>query len=96
MKSYTRLHATLPGAVLSALKARVKAGEPSTIQELWASRQYTFMSIDFEWSERNKSTCLEFGYATIRSFYLNNMYVISVSRSLCSLVDIIKAEYLAS
>jgi len=71
MKSYARLHATLPGAVLSALKARVKGGEPLAIQELWESKQYTFMAIDFEWSERNKSICLEFGYAAMRCFYLN-------------------------
>lgn len=51
----------------------MKAGEPSAIQELWESKQYTFMAIDFEWSERNKSSCLEFGYATLRSFYLNTM-----------------------
>jgi len=51
----------------------VKAGEPSTIQELWTSKQYSFMAIDFEWSERNKSMCLEFGYAAMRCFYLNTV-----------------------
>ncbi|KAG6911406.1 hypothetical protein DXG01_016503 [Tephrocybe rancida] len=63
--TYKKLHATLPAAVLSALKARVKAGEPKALRELWNKRDKTFVAIDFEWSERNERSCLEWGYAAI-------------------------------
>ncbi|KAF7329037.1 ATP-synt-DE-N domain-containing protein [Mycena venus] len=59
--SYKRLHSTLSAAVLSALKLRVRAGEPKAVKELWASRDRTFLAIDFEWSERNEKSCLEWG-----------------------------------
>ncbi|KAF7326397.1 ATP-synt-DE-N domain-containing protein [Mycena venus] len=68
--SYKRLHSTLSAAVLSALKLRVRAGEPKAVKELWASRDRTFLAIDFEWSERNEKSCLEWGYAAIRCGHL--------------------------
>ncbi|KAG6872115.1 hypothetical protein C0995_012892 [Termitomyces sp. Mi166 len=69
--SYKRLYATLPAVVLSALKARVKAGEPKAIRELWEKRDRTFLAVDFEWSERNESSCLEWGYAAVRCGHLD-------------------------
>ncbi|KAJ7902658.1 hypothetical protein B0H14DRAFT_3707776 [Mycena olivaceomarginata] len=68
--SYKRLHSTLSAAVLSALKLRVRAGEPKAVRELWASRDRTFLAIDFEWSERNEKSCLEWGYAAVRCGHL--------------------------
>ncbi|KAF9011435.1 hypothetical protein BDQ17DRAFT_882319 [Cyathus striatus] len=68
--TYKRLHSTLPAAVLSALKTRVRAGEPKAIKELWEKRDKTFLAIDFEWSERNEKSCLEWGYAAVRCGHL--------------------------
>ncbi|KAJ7076016.1 hypothetical protein B0H15DRAFT_925289 [Mycena belliarum] len=68
--SYKKLHSTLPAAVLSALKLRIRAGEPKAVRELWAARDRTFLTIDFEWSERNEKSCLEFGYAAVRCGHL--------------------------
>ncbi|KAJ7226246.1 hypothetical protein B0H12DRAFT_1030531 [Mycena haematopus] len=68
--SYKRLHSTLSAAVLSAYKLRVRAGEPKAVRELWASRDRTFLAVDFEWSERNEKSCLEWGYAAIRCGHL--------------------------
>ena len=59
---YKKLYSTLPAAVLAALKQRVRDGEPKAIRDLWKSRDKTFLSVSFEWSERNTSSCLEFGY----------------------------------
>ncbi|TFY83357.1 hypothetical protein EWM64_g671 [Hericium alpestre] len=67
---YKKLYATLPAVVLAALKVRVRSGEPRAIQELWAARDRTFMAIDFESSERNSSTVLEWGYAAVRCGHL--------------------------
>lgn len=69
--SYKRLHSTLPAVVLSALKTRIKAGEPKAIRELWEKKDRTFLGIDFEWSERNESSCLEWGYAAMRCGHLD-------------------------
>jgi len=69
--SYKKLYSTLPAALLSALKARVRAGEPKAICELWETKDKTFMAIDFEWSERNQSTLLEWGYAAARCSHLD-------------------------
>jgi hypothetical protein len=68
--SYKKLHSTLPAAVLAALKTRVRTGEPKAIQELWDNRDKTFLAIDFEWSERNQKSCLEWGYAAVRCGHL--------------------------
>lgn len=70
MKSFAKLHQLLPAVSLAAFKTRVKSGEPKAIQELWDAKRHTFMAIDFEWSEKNKSACLEFGYATLRCGFL--------------------------
>ncbi|KIY42997.1 hypothetical protein FISHEDRAFT_54397 [Fistulina hepatica ATCC 64428] len=69
--SYSKLFATLPAVALSAYKARVKAGDPSAIEALWAQHDKTFLAIDFEWNERNESTVLEWGYAAVRSAHLH-------------------------
>jgi len=69
--TYKKMYQTLPAAVLTALKARIKSGEPKAIRELWEQKDKTFLSIDFEWSERNPSSCLEWGYATVRCGHLD-------------------------
>ncbi|KIM82190.1 hypothetical protein PILCRDRAFT_820560 [Piloderma croceum F 1598] len=69
--AYKKLHQTLPAAVLAALKTRIRSGEPKAIQELWEQKDKTFLAIDFEWSERNTSSCLEWGYATVRCGHLD-------------------------
>ncbi|KZT73254.1 hypothetical protein DAEQUDRAFT_703597 [Daedalea quercina L-15889] len=73
--TYRKVHATLPAVRLAAQKTRAKSGEPRTIQELWASKDKTFLAIDFEWSERNPSTVLEWGYAAMRCSFLHTANV---------------------
>ena len=68
--TYKKVHSTLPAAVLTALRARVRAGEPRAVRELWNAKDKTFFAIDFEWSERNASSCLEWGYAAVRCGHL--------------------------
>jgi len=65
--TYKKLHSSLPAVAVAAFKARVRVGEPSAIRELWASRDKTFLAIDFEGLERNDRLCIEWGYAAIRS-----------------------------
>lgn len=64
---YKKIHATLPAASLGATKARIRSGEAKTIEDLWNKKDKTFLAIDFEWSERNPATCLEWGYAALRA-----------------------------
>lgn len=68
--SYKKLHSSLPAVVLSALKVRVKAGEPKAIQDLWDKKDKTFLAIDFEWNERNEKSVFEWGYAAVRCAHL--------------------------
>jgi len=68
---YKKLYSTLPAAVLASLKLRVRDGEPKAIRDLWQLRDKTFLAIDFEWSERNTSSCLEWGYAAARCSHLD-------------------------
>ncbi|KAF4579597.1 hypothetical protein EYR40_000222 [Pleurotus pulmonarius] len=71
--SYRKLHHTLAATHLTALKSRVRACEAGigmkTVADLWAKRDKTFLALDFEWSERNK-TVLEWGYAAVRCSHL--------------------------
>lgn len=67
---YKKIHATLPTAALAARKERIRSGDPQTIRELWNLKDKNFLAIDFEWSEKSSSTCLEFGYAALRSRYV--------------------------
>lgn len=68
--TYSRLHATLPAAYIAAVKARVRAGEPKVVKELWENRDKTFLTIDFEVNERNERTVMEWGYAALRCGHL--------------------------
>ena len=77
---YKKLYSTLPAAVLAAMKIRVREGELKAIRELWNSKDKTFLGVSFEWSERNLSSCLEFGYAAARCSHLDA----SVCRQLMS------------
>ncbi|KAH9486138.1 hypothetical protein JR316_0000202 [Psilocybe cubensis] len=71
--SYKKLHSTLPAVVLSALKTRVRSGEPKAIKDLWGKKDKTFLAIDFEWNERNEKTVLEWGYAAVRCGHLESL-----------------------
>lgn len=82
--TYRKLHQTLPAAVLSALKARIKNGEPEAIKQLWEKKDKTFLAIDFEWSERNSASCLEWGYATVRCGHLNTYVKTLQTDNLCT------------
>ena len=77
MLTYRKAHSTLSGAALVSLKTRIRAGEPKFVQQLWNSREKTFLAIDFEWSERNTSSCLEWGYAAVRCSNLDVSVVCS-------------------
>ncbi|KIJ66579.1 hypothetical protein HYDPIDRAFT_38903 [Hydnomerulius pinastri MD-312] len=68
--TYKKLHSTLPAVALAAFKARVRSGDPKAIRELWAKKDKTFLAVDFEWSERNDKSCLEWGYAAVRCGHL--------------------------
>ncbi|KAA1468139.1 hypothetical protein DENSPDRAFT_373661 [Dentipellis sp. KUC8613] len=70
---YKKLHATLPAVVLSALKMRIRSGDPRAVSELWAARDKTFISMDFESSERNAAAVLEWGYAAVRCGHLESI-----------------------
>lgn len=65
--TYKKLHSALPTVALAAFKARIRVGDPKVIRELWAMRDKTFLSIDFECLEKNDRSCVEWGYAAIRS-----------------------------
>jgi hypothetical protein len=69
--SYKKLHATLRAVYLSALKTRIRLGEPRAIQELWDLHDKSFLAIDLESSEWNTSCVLEWGYATVRCGHLD-------------------------
>lgn len=81
ISSYKKIHATLPAAALAARKERIRSGDPPTIRELWESKNYNFLAIDFEWSEKSPSTCLEFGYAALRSSYVASYVRVNPSAS---------------
>jgi hypothetical protein len=78
MLTYRKAHSTLSGAALVSLKTRIRAGEPKFIHQLWNSREKTFLAIDFEWSERNTSSCLEWGYAAVRCNHLDVSVILSL------------------
>lgn len=67
---YKKLHSTLPAAVLASQRQRVRDGEQKAIRDLWQSKDKIFLALDFEWSERNTATCLEWGYAAVRCNHL--------------------------
>ncbi|KAI5998297.1 hypothetical protein EDD15DRAFT_316012 [Pisolithus albus] len=71
--TYKKLYATLPAVALSALRARVRSGDPQAVRSIWASRDKTFLAVGFVWSERNSQTCLEWGYATMRCGHLDGL-----------------------
>lgn len=68
--SYKKLYSTLPAAVLAALKARVRSGEPKAVRDIWDVKDKTFLALQFESSGRNPATCLEWGYAAVRCSHL--------------------------
>lgn len=70
---YKKVFATLPAVVLAALKVRVRNGEPKAIRELWACKDKTFLALDFEWSERNTASCIEWGYCAVRCGHLDTL-----------------------
>ena len=69
--TYKKLHATLPAAVLAALKVRVRNGDPRAIRDMWQRKDKSYLAIDFECSERNASSVLEWGYAALRCGHLD-------------------------
>ncbi|KAI0778832.1 hypothetical protein BD413DRAFT_512153 [Trametes elegans] len=71
--TYKKVFSTVPAAVLSAQKVHVRNGEPKAIRELWASKDKTFLALDFEWSERNAASCIEWGYAAVRCNHLDTV-----------------------
>ena len=79
---YRKLFSTLPAAVLAAMKIRVREGEPKAIRELWNSKDKTFLAVSFEWSERNMSSCLEFGYSAARCSHLDASVLCQLTREL--------------
>lgn len=77
--SYKKIHNTLPSTILAAQKIRFRSGDVGLIQALWDKRDKTFLAMDFEWSERNRSSCLEWGYAAMRCSHLDAYVILAGS-----------------
>ena len=69
--TYRKVFQTLPAVLLAAQKVRVRNGEPKAVRELWASKDKTFLALDFEWSERNTASCIEWGHCAVRCGHLD-------------------------
>ncbi|KAG9082187.1 hypothetical protein FRC07_014284, partial [Ceratobasidium sp. 392] len=65
MATYRKVHATLPAAEFSAFKSRVK----HVIDRLWHSKDKSWLSIRFVWSEKS-FVPLEWGYAAVRCAHI--------------------------
>lgn len=72
MATYRKVHATLPAAEFSAYKSRVKHGDLQLIEKLWHSRDKSWLSIRFVWSEKSLLP-LEWGYAAVRCAHINSV-----------------------
>ncbi|CAE6461274.1 unnamed protein product [Rhizoctonia solani] len=70
MAAYRKVHATLPAAEFSAYKSRIKHGDLHLIDKLWHSREKSWLSIRFVWSEKSLLP-LEWGYAAVRCAHIN-------------------------
>jgi hypothetical protein len=68
---YKKVHSTLPAVASAAFRTRVKSGDIKAIREIWDGKDKIFLAIDFEWSERNASSVLEWGYAAVRCGHLS-------------------------
>lgn len=71
LTGYNKAQASLPAVALSAFKTRVREGDTKAVQEVWRRKDKTFLALDFEWSERNEKSVLEWGYAAVRCGYLD-------------------------
>jgi hypothetical protein len=69
--AYKKVHSTLPAVAAAAFRTRVKSGDIKAIREIWDKKDKIFLAIDFEWSERNASSILEWGYAAVRCGHLS-------------------------
>ncbi|CAE6396945.1 hypothetical protein ACGC1H_007371 [Rhizoctonia solani] len=70
MATYKKVHATLPAAEFSAYKSKIKHGDLHLIDKLWHSRDKSWLSIRFVWSEKSLLP-LEWGYAAVRCAHIN-------------------------
>lgn len=75
LTGYNKAQASLPAVALSAFKTRVREGDTKAVQEVWRRKDKTFLALDFEWSERNEKSVLEWGYAAVRCGYLDTYAV---------------------
>ena len=71
VQDYNKMQSFFPAAVILSTKDRVCQGDITMIQKLWDSKDKTFLAVSFEWSERNASSCLEFGYSAARCSHLD-------------------------
>ncbi|KAF8595836.1 hypothetical protein BDV93DRAFT_85911 [Ceratobasidium sp. AG-I] len=69
MTTYRKVHATLPAAEFAAFKSRVKHGDLNAIDKLWHSKEKSWLSIRFVWSEKSLLP-LEWGYAAVRCAHI--------------------------
>src|SRR5262245_47952564 len=67
---YKKLHSTLPAVASASFRTRVKSGDIKAIREIWDRKDKIFLAIGCQWSERNTSSCLEWGYAAVRCGHL--------------------------
>ncbi|CUA78383.1 hypothetical protein RSOLAG22IIIB_07043 [Rhizoctonia solani] len=70
MATYKKVYATIPAAEFSACKSRMKHGDLHLIDKLWHSRDKSWLSIRFVWSEKSLLP-LEWGYAAVRCAPIN-------------------------
>jgi hypothetical protein len=76
--NYKKLHSSLPAVAAASFKARVKSGDIKAVREVWEKKDKTFLAVDFEWSERNHSSVLEWGYAAVRCSNLTVLAIFGV------------------
>ncbi|CUA75391.1 hypothetical protein RSOLAG22IIIB_11717 [Rhizoctonia solani] len=70
MATYKKVYATIPAAEFSGYKSRIKHGDLHLIDKLWHSRDKSWLSIRFVWSEKSMLP-LEWGYAAVRCAHIN-------------------------
>jgi len=67
--AYKKLFATLPAAVLSARRVRVRQGDVVAIRKLWTARESIWLSVSCEVSERT-GNLHAWGYSVLRAPHL--------------------------
>ncbi|KAJ9099272.1 hypothetical protein QFC21_004153 [Naganishia friedmannii] len=66
LTTYKRLQATICSAELNAKRKKLRAGDPWEVQQLWSSRNHTFLALEVVWWEKGNGVVLEAGVTAMR------------------------------